>query len=82
MDSKGAATSEFAQMTAVTTYARNEQVRGSIPRGGSNPDQRKCVGQVLLRRSSSTTCVTSIAVADGLSHYVRPCSVMPPTAGN
>ena len=34
MDSRGAAISEFAQMTAVTTYARNEQVRVSA---GTDP---------------------------------------------
>ncbi len=44
-DSGGAATREFAQMTAVTTYARNEQVKGSIPLGGSTPDQRLRVGR-------------------------------------
>jgi hypothetical protein len=46
MDSRGATTSGFAQMVAVTTYARNEQVKGSIPLGGSTPDQRECVRQV------------------------------------
>jgi hypothetical protein len=35
MDGYGAATCEFVQMTAVTTYARNEQVEGSISSGGS-----------------------------------------------
>jgi hypothetical protein len=30
-DGRRAAPSDFAQMTAATTYARNEQVKGSIP---------------------------------------------------
>ena len=59
VDALRAASSEVAQMMALTTYARNEQVRGSISRGSSQVRPRPFRSDLPdLGRSRRVACVS------------------------
>ena len=59
-DVEAALISKFAQIAALTTYARNEQVRGLIPRGGSQVRPRPLRWDLTdLGRSRRVACASA-----------------------
>lgn len=77
-DVETSAASKFAQMAALTTYARNEQVVGSIPQAAPGPHLRNRPGEGL--RTPDLVMKRSIFKVIGVEDDDRMPTIAPKTS--